>query len=78
MSTMRSTPNHQRFRRRFVNDRFVDVIAVPPGGRFKSRYEAEVRSALPCGSTLSHYKIDGSYRRSETPAWVYARFGLKK
>jgi hypothetical protein len=65
------------FRRRFVNDRFVDVIAVHPGRKFKAEYEKDIRGSLRDESNLSHYAIDSDYRRAETPKWVYELFGLK-
>lgn len=76
MSATRLDP--KRFRRRFVNDRFFDVVAVPPGMDFKRDYEAAVHATLKAGSKLSHYLINSEYRRAGTPEWVYAMFGLKK
>ena len=70
--------NPTMFRRRFINDQFVDVVAVPPGRDFKGDYEAGIRRGLRDGSRLCHYAIDSDYRRDETPGWVYELFGLAR
>ena len=68
--------NYTQFRRRFVGDKFVDVVAVPPGVEFKREYEAPRRKML--GRTLAHYSIVSTYRAAETPEWVYTMFGIAR
>ena len=67
-----------RFRRRFINDTFVDVIAVPPVADFKHDYEEPMRARLAPGSTLTHVRIDSKWRKTETPDWVYEMFGIAR
>jgi hypothetical protein len=67
-----------KFRRRFVNDQFVDVVAVPQVADFKLDYEEPIRNSLQPGSKLTHVHIDSEWRKDVTPDWVYSLFGISR
>jgi hypothetical protein len=72
---MSNKPDLTRFRRRFVKQRFIEVVAVPPTGMTKE-HERDLRESW-FGDGLVHLHIDSDEYAEQTPDWVYRWAGIE-